>query len=81
MSVRCSRQHHIVRLDARQLLENGARRVAEAGALLPHLKALPQYEGEKAHHDMSLNAVLALVPDRANIELTLLDFEGGFDIS
>jgi hypothetical protein len=59
------------RLNARQLLENGARRVAEAGALLPHLR-LPQYEGEKAHQDVSLNAILALVPDGANVELILL---------
>ena len=39
LAVRCGRQHDIVRLDAGKLFEDRARRVAEAGALLPHLEA------------------------------------------
>src|SRR6266702_5210214 len=53
---------------------------AEAGTLLPHLEASPQHEGEKAHEDMSLNAVLALVPDRTHVQLIFLDTESGFGL-
>jgi hypothetical protein len=49
---------------ARQFLENGARRVTKTGALLPHLQALPQYEGKEADEDVGLNAIFAPVPDR-----------------
>ena len=69
-------QHNVVRVDACQFLENGARRVTETGALLPHLQALPQYEGEEADEDVGLNAIFALVPDRTQIQLILLDAEG-----
>ena len=58
----------------------GARRVSETGALLPHLEALPQHEGEEAHEDVGLNAILALMPDRAHVQLILLDTESGFGL-
>ena len=67
-------------LDTGQLFENGARRVSEAGALLPHLEALPEREGEKANENVSLNAILALMPDRTNVELILLDTERRFGL-
>ena len=58
----------------------GARRVSEAGAALPHLEALPQDEGEKADEDVSLDAVLALMPDRTEVQLIFLDAESGFGL-
>jgi hypothetical protein len=80
LAVRCGRQDDVVGLNARKLFEDGARRVSKAGALLPHLEAFPQHEGEKAHEDMSLDTVFALVPDRTHVELILLDTKGGFGL-
>src|SRR5580692_7626664 len=74
------RQHDIVRLNARELFENGARRVSEAGTLLPHLQALPQHEGEEADENVRLNAVLALMPDRPYLELVFLNAECGLGL-
>ena len=53
----CSRQDNVVGLNARELFEDGERRVAEAGALLPHLEALPERESEEANEDVSLDPV------------------------
>ena len=47
-----------------EFFEDRAWRVAEPGALLPYLEALPQHEGEEAHQDMGLQTVGTLVPDR-----------------
>ena len=69
-------QNHIVRLDARQFLEQRARRVAQACAGLPQLQRLPQHEREEAHEDVRLHAIFTLMPDRANRQLILLDAEG-----
>jgi len=78
------RQEHVMRLDSRKLFEDGARRISEACALLPHLEALPQHEGKKADkkadEDMSLNAVLMLMPDRTEVELIFLDAERGLGL-
>jgi len=68
-------QHHVVRLDARQLLQDGPRRVAQTSAALPHRQALPQHEGEEADENVRLHAVLALMPDRPDVELIFLDAE------
>jgi len=73
-------QHDIIRLNARELFEHGSWGIAETSAALPHLEALPQYEGEKADEDMCLHAILALVPDRTKVELVLLDAESGFGL-
>jgi hypothetical protein len=51
LAVAGGRQHDVVRLNACEFFEHGAWRVSETGALLPHLKALPQHEGEKADKD------------------------------
>jgi Tripartite tricarboxylate transporter family receptor len=50
---------------------------SETGAALPHLQALPQHEGEEAHEDVGLNAILALMPDRTHAELIFLDRGSG----
>ena len=68
LAVCCGRQHDIVRLNASELLENGARRVSETGTLLPHLEAFPQHESEEANEDVSLNSILALMPDRTQVQ-------------
>jgi hypothetical protein len=49
-------QHDVVRLNACEFFEHGARGVSETRAALPHLKALPQHESEEADQDMSLHA-------------------------
>jgi hypothetical protein len=43
----------------RELFEDGARGVAEARALLPHLEALLQHEGQEADEDVSQRAIFA----------------------
>jgi len=48
LAVSGGRQDHVMRLDARKLFEDRARRVSKACALLPHLETLPQHEGEEA---------------------------------
>ena len=80
LAVRCGRQDDVVGLDARKLFEDGARRVSEARSLLPHLEAFPEYEGEEANEDVSLDPVLALMPDRTQVELIFLDPKSGLDI-
>src|SRR6266852_4700928 len=62
-------QHHVGALDASQFLEDGAWAVAQSGAALPLLQRLPQDVSQKAHQDMSLYPVLALMPD-GPVELT-----------
>ena len=64
-----------MRLYPRKLFEDGTRRVAEAGALLPHLQTFPQHEGEEANENVSLDAVFSLVPNRTHVQLILLDPE------
>ncbi len=81
LAVRRGRHDDVVGLNARQLFEDGARRVAEACTLLPHLEAFPQHEGEEANENVSLNPVLALVPNGTNVELILLDTESGLGLS
>ena len=53
LAVRCGRQDHVMRLDARKLFEDRARRISKACAALPHLEALPQHKGKKADEDMA----------------------------
>lgn len=69
-----------MRLNAREFFEDGARGIPQAGALLPHLEALPQHEGKETDEDMGLHAIFALMPDRAHVELVFLDAEGGFGL-
>src|SRR5260370_2434097 len=78
--MRRGRQAGGLGLNAFEFFQDDARRIAETGAALPHLQALPQYEGEKADENMSLYAILALVPDRAEVELVLLDTKSGFGL-
>ena len=73
LSVRCGRQDDIMGLDARQFLKDGRRRVAKARALLPHLKAVPEHQGEEANEDVGLDPVLALMPDRTQVQLILVN--------
>ena len=42
LSVGCGGQDDVVRLNARELFEDGARGISQAGAALPHLQALHQ---------------------------------------
>jgi hypothetical protein len=80
LAMRRGRQHDVVRLDPRQLFENGTRRVSKAGALLPHLQAFPQHEGEEANEDVGLDPILALMPDRTNVQLVFLDTESSLSL-
>ena len=58
LSVRCGRQHNIMRLDARKLFQDGARRIAQARALLPHLQGLPEDEGKETNEYVGLDPIL-----------------------
>ena len=71
-------QHDVVGLNACKLFEHSAWRVSETSAALPH--PLPQHEGQKAHQDVGLDAIGALVPDRPYLELIFLDTKGGFGL-
>ena len=73
LAVGCGRQDDVVGLDAGKLFEDGPRRVSEARALLPHLEALPEHEGEEANEDVGLDPLLAVMPDRSNVQLIFLD--------
>ena len=73
-------------LDAGKLFEEGARRVSETRALLPHFETLPEHEGEEANEDLGLeedvglDSVLALMPDRTQVQLIFLDAKSRFDM-
>ena len=49
---------------------------SEAGALLPHLEALPEHESEEANEDVSLDPILALMPDRTQVQLIFVNAKG-----
>ena len=76
-----SGEHDVLRVHVRELFEHGARRVAEAGAALPHLKALAAHEDVKVNEDMRRDAIGMLVPDRAHARLVLLDPERRLGLS
>ena len=78
--MRRGRQNDVVGLDAGKLFEDGPRRVPEARALLPHFETFPEHEGEEANEDVSLDAVLALMPDRTQVQLILLNAKRGFGL-
>src|ERR1700737_1643393 len=80
LSVRDGRQHNIMRLNAGKLFKDGAGRISQACALLPHLQGLPEDEGEEADQDMCLDAILALMPDRTHAEFVLLDAKRRFGL-
>jgi hypothetical protein len=80
LAARCGRQDDVLGLDALEFFHNGARGIAETCAALAHLQALPQHEGKKADEDMSLYAILALVSDRTDVELILLNPESDFGL-
>ena len=63
--------------DAAEFIKNGARTVAQSGAALLLLQGFPEHIRQKAHQDVSLYPILALVPDGPGRELTLMDTEGG----
>ena len=81
LAVRCGRQDDVVGLDARQFFEDGPRRVAEARVLLPHLEALPEHEGEEANEDVGLDPVLALMPDRTQVQLIFVNAKSRLGLS
>src|SRR6202045_2861328 len=80
LAMRCGWQNDVLGLNAFEFFQDDARGIAETGAALPHLQALPQHEGKKTDEDMSLYAILALVPDRTEVELVLLNPESGFGL-
>jgi len=80
LAMRRSWQDDVVGLNAFEFFQDDARGIAETCAALPHLQALPQHEGKKADEDMSLYAILALVPDRTEVELILLNPKSGFGL-
>src|SRR5262245_30844503 len=80
LTVAGGRQHDVVGLNACEFFEHSARRVSEASTALPHLQGLPEHESQKAHQDVSLDAIGTLVPDRAYLELILLNAKGRFGL-
>ena len=81
LTMRRNWQDDVLGLNAFELFQDDARGIAETCAALPHLESLPQHEGQKADEDMSLYAILALMPDRTEVELVLLDTKSGFGLS
>ena len=49
-------------------------------ALRPHHEALPEHEGEEANEDAGLDPLLALMPDRSNVQLIFLDAKRRFGL-
>ena len=56
------RQHDVVELDAGDLLEHGARSMAQGAASHPLLERLPQDVGEEREQDVRLHSILPPVP-------------------
>jgi hypothetical protein len=75
------RQHDVHTCDATHLLEHGAGTRAESGPLLPALQRLPERKRQEADQDVGLDAILSLVPDRADLQIALLDPEGGLRLA
>jgi hypothetical protein len=59
------RQDHVGALDAAQLVEDGARTVAQAGASLPLLQGLPQDIGQEAFTNATFPFVLSGIKSKA----------------
>ena len=72
------RQHNVSGVYARELCEDGSRRVSKPGFRLPLLQRFPQSVGDEADEDVRLDAPLLVVPDRQDGEIGLVDAERGF---
>jgi hypothetical protein len=62
-------------LDPGRLLEHGPGARSKPSLPLPALQRLPHREGEEADQDVRLDPVLALMPDRTDLEVRLLAAE------
>ena len=49
-------------------------------ALLPHSRVFQSTEGEEANEDVGLDPLLALMPDRSNVQLIFLDAKSRFGL-
>ena len=66
-------QHDIDQGDLPELGEDFARFVAKAGTLAPLAEGFPEHIGKKADQDVSLYAVLLLVPDGPHDQVALVE--------
>ena len=65
-------------MDARELREDRARCTSEPCFGLPLLQGLPERIGDEAHEDMGFDALLLVVPDRADRQIGLVDAKRRF---
>jgi hypothetical protein len=63
-----------------QFLQHTAWLVAESCVLTHLAKRLPQHVRQETDEDVSEDTVFFLVPDRANLEIALMDAEGRFRV-
>ena len=72
------REHYINEADFAQFVEDSARFVAQAAGLGHLVQRFPQHVGQEADEDVSKDAVFLLVPNRANLQVALVEAKGGF---
>jgi len=71
-------QRHIHHGDLRQLAVDFPCFVAQAGLAALRFQRFPYPIGQEANQNMSLHPLRLLVPDRAQLQIGLLDVEGVF---
>jgi hypothetical protein len=74
-------QHDIDQGDLLEFGEDLSRFVAKAGTLAPQAEGFPEHIGEKADEDVSLYAVLLLVPDGPHDQVALVESKRFFGFS
>jgi len=73
---RAGGKDHVTALDLGELLDDGSRGIAEAGAAHPLGQCLPEHVRKEADQDMSLDPLGLLMPDGPDLQFVLVDTEG-----
>src|SRR5690606_16518628 len=80
LSARGQRQHDVDARDSPKLVEEHSGTVAEPSSGLPSLERLPERIREEADEDVAFDSIVAMVPDRPDAKLRLLNPEGCFHV-
>jgi len=73
-------QYDVERTDLGHLLKQFSGGVAEAAAVHPLLEGAPHHQGQEAHEDVGLGAVLPVMVDGPKPQVVLVDAEAVFDL-
>ncbi len=68
-------QQHVYQFDSRQLVKHSSRFIAQAGPTATLAQCLPKHIGKETNEDVSLDSLLFLMPNRADLQVRFVNFE------